>query len=672
MANGKRIGDLLVELEFITKGQLKEALKHQRESAPQKKVGELLVELGFLNEEDLLKCLAGLFKVRYLSSDKLAHMTIPQWILDLIPLDFAEEHNILPFFCYDKTKIMSVAVPEPQDKQLPKLIRNVSGYNEVELYLALGSAIQAAIARHYRNDLTAFSRLKGLAKPDRAPGLHRRVSSGVQAAGMQGSVLAEAAFKREDAAREMPFEAHPSSTDLAPPRKEGRRRLSDHIFSVSPLVEDTLVELLNVLVNVLELYKGEMYKGHSASVAKMVREMGRSMGVEAKEIYYHVLGAYLHDCCMNSPEHLTLLHFNTDDSNDLAKKYSKYSERLFENTGLPHDVLNIILHTLERFDGQGYPYGLRGKGIPLGSRIIAVVDALMHLVKFDQNVDSKNLFKDAFETIKSHANIYFDPEVVEALAEVIVDHLIDENSPRIIIIGDESEELDALARRLKKSGVFPYVLDDTDKATNVLWAGPISLIISEINTQPMDGISFCNYVKSNEEYKNISFMFLSKENVADTISKGFAVGADDFVTKPYNPDIVIPKIHNLIKLKAQKTEKEAESFAGKKGITGNLAEVEVTDLIQMLSRGRQTGALKLFRDEEEGEIFFADGQVINARYNEWEKEEAFNLLIRWDYGLFRLDHEAALPEKKIRGGTDMLLIDACRIWDEEKQHQTPS
>jgi len=255
---------------------------------------------------------------------------------------------------------------------------------------------------------------------------------------------------------------------------------------------------------------------------------------------------------------------NTEESSDLLRKYSKYSERLFENTGLPNEVRNIVLHTLERFDGKGYPYGLKDKAIPLGSRIIAAVDALMHLVKFDQNAGSENPFKGSFETIKSYGNEYFDPEIVEALAEVIVDHLIDDSSPRIIIVDAESEELNRLAKRLKKNGVFPYVLDDTDKATNVLWTGPMSLIISEVNTQPMDGFSFCNYVKTNEEYKNISFMFLSKESGADTISKGFEAGADDFVTKPYNLDILIPKIDNLIRIETQKTKRRLKALMARK------------------------------------------------------------------------------------------------------------
>jgi hypothetical protein len=64
--------------------------------------------------------------------------------------------------------------------------------------------------------------------------------------------------------------------------------------------------------------------------------------------------------------------------------------------------------------------------------------------------------------------------------------------------------------------------------------------------------------------------------------------------------------------------------------------------------------------------------VINARYNEQEREEAFNLLIRWKYGLFRLDHEAPLPQQEIHESTEMLLIEGCRIWDEEKKGQTSS
>jgi DNA-binding response OmpR family regulator len=417
MANNKRIGELLVDLEFITKEQLNAALLHQKKNAPQKKVGEILVELGFLNELDLLRCLAGLFRIRYLSSDKLSKMTIPQWILNLIPLEFAEKYNVLPFFCYDKSKILSVVISEPQDRQLPKMIKNISGYNEVEKYLALGSTINAAIAMHYKNDYTAFDRLK-------------------------------------------------------------------------------------------ELTKG-----------------------------------------------------------GLAQAIASFAPR---------------------------------------------------------------------------------------------------NEPAIDSEYSDSTELNVLALKLKRNGILPYLTDDTDKAANILKNIPINLIISEINTQPIDGFSFCNFIKTHPKYKNISFIFLSKENDSNQITKGFEAGADDFMAKPCNPDILIAKINNFIKLETKKTEEEAEWITRKKGITGNLAEVQITELIQMLSRGRKTGVLKLFKDEEDGKIFFNNGQIINAQYLSTEGVEAFNNLVRWEHGLFILDPDAELSEQKIYENTEMLLIEACRLWDEEK------
>ncbi len=176
MTGNKKIGEILIELGFITQEQLNAALSQQKEADSKKKIGEILVELGFLNEIDLLKCLAGLFKVRYISSDKLLKMTIPQWVLELIPSDFAVKHNVFPFFCYDKSKIVSVAIADPENKQLPKLIKNVSGYNEIERYIALESTIKAGIEKFYGNDSSSLDNLK-VSDQNRKPPEHCQLCS---------------------------------------------------------------------------------------------------------------------------------------------------------------------------------------------------------------------------------------------------------------------------------------------------------------------------------------------------------------------------------------------------------------------------------------------------------------------------------------------------------------
>lgn len=670
MVGNKKIGEILLELGFIRQEQLNAALLHQKKSDPKKKIGEILVELGFLNELDLLKCLAGLFRVRYIPSDKLLKMTIPQWILDLIPLEFAEKNKVLPFFCYDKTKILSVVISDPQDQQLLKLIKKVSGYYEVERYLALESTIKAGIAKYYKSDQATFDHLRNAIKASHPQAIASFIPKNEEVIDPQFTQLAEGALKPKEILAAIPPKVVPGQIEAAAPAEEPKRRLADQISSFSILSEDTFIEVLNIVINILETYKGENYQGHSARVANLVKEISRNLGLKAKETYRNVLAAYLHDCCMNAPEHLTLLHFKSDNNLNLLRKYSQSSERLFAEAHLPEEVQNILLHTFERYDGEGFPDGLQGEAIPLGSRIIATVDAFIHLINFGQIENFRHSYKNSFDYIKSLQDKYFDPETVDLLEEVILDLFIDETSPRVILIDSNPEELGLLATKLKKNGILPYPLKSTEKVIDILNNTPVSLIISDINTKPLDGFSVCNLIKTNEKYKEVNFLFLSEKNDSDTVSKGFEAGADDFITKPYNPDILIAKVQNFIKHATQKTEEKAKTIiTHKKGITGNLAEIHVTDLIQMLFSGRKTGVLKLFKEEESGEVFFDHGQVINARYKEFEGVDAFNLLVRWEHGLFILDPDAELREQKIYESTEFLLIEACRVWDEESHHE---
>jgi len=668
MTGNKKIGEILIELGFITQEQLNAALSQQKEGDSKKKIGEILVELGFLNEIDLLKCLAGLFKVRYISSDKLLKMTIPQWVLELIPSDFAVKNNVFPFFCYDKSKIVSVAIADPENKQLPKLIKNVSGYNEVELYIALDSTIKAGIEKFYRNDSSSLDNLKSVIKTESPQSIASFLPKDDSAALQFDSDFTESdkpVLKPTQVLKRKSKTVIIDDQILTPTKKEeeSQKRLADQISPLSVTSEDTFIEVLNIVINVLEMYKGESYRGHSASVAKLVKEISQNLGLKAKETYYNVLAAYLHDCCMVAPEHLTLFNFNSEHNRDLLKKYSRSSERLYDGARLPPEVHKILLHTLERYDGEGYPDGLKGDDIPLGSRIIATIDALLHLLNFEGYEN----FKSSFDIILSLKEKYFDPEIVDIVEEIILDLFIDELSPRAIIIDTNPEELEHLSVLLKKNGIFPYPLKDTEKVIAILDSSPVCLIVSEVNTKPLDGFSICDLVKTNDKYRNINFVFLSEKNDSATVSKGFDAGADDFITKPYNPSILIAKIQNFIKHSLRKTEEKAKTASTKKGITGNLAEIHVTDLIQMLFAGGKTGALKLFKEDENGEVFFNQGQVINARYKHVEGVEAFNLLVRWGHGLFILDPDAQLLDQIIFYSTEMLLIEACRVWDEEKQ-----
>ena len=82
----------------------------------------------------------------------------------------------------------------------------------------------------------------------------------------------------------------------------------------------------------------------------------------------------------------------------------------------------LIEYSHERYDGSGYPHGLKGEAIPLGARIIGVVDS--YSAMRDERPYKKPVsHEEAIEELKRNAGVLFDPEVVNAFLYVLNDKL---------------------------------------------------------------------------------------------------------------------------------------------------------------------------------------------------------------------------------------------------------
>lgn len=86
-------------------------------------------------------------------------------------------------------------------------------------------------------------------------------------------------------------------------------------------------------------------------------------------------------------------------------------------------VLPIIMHHHEHFDGKGYPQGLKGEEIPIGARIVAVVDAFMAMIS-KRHYKRQLTIKEALEEIVKHKGTQFDPLVVESFLKVMKDRAL--------------------------------------------------------------------------------------------------------------------------------------------------------------------------------------------------------------------------------------------------------
>jgi putative nucleotidyltransferase with HDIG domain len=229
------------------------------------------------------------------------------------------------------------------------------------------------------------------------------------------------------------FEIDPSHVGILAVYFTGTRRLShEELKLVTALGEQgaislqkalyydekmiaTLRQFIEGLVIALEA-KDKQTHGHSVNVAQFARITAMAMELTGKtiEMVYH--GALLHDIGKIGIEDFVLdkLGILNVKEMDIIRKHPIIGSKIIHPLTFFKGIEPFILYHHERYDGSGYPMGLKKEEIPLGARIIGVCDAFETMISGREHIGKKS-FCDAVAAIQKGANLYFDPEVVKAL-----------------------------------------------------------------------------------------------------------------------------------------------------------------------------------------------------------------------------------------------------------------
>jgi len=173
-------------------------------------------------------------------------------------------------------------------------------------------------------------------------------------------------------------------------------------------------ETIKVMVGQMELLN-PLLGSHSKRVAVMTRNIGRAMGLEGNELSEIEIAALLHDIgLMGMPGPVAMKGVDSMSIAD-KKMYMEHPLRGQATLNIINELkqVGVLVNAHhERLDGKGFPEGLAGEAIPLGSRIIAVADA------YDRIVNSEDIYSDdppqkrALDHIAKFNGTMFDPEVV--------------------------------------------------------------------------------------------------------------------------------------------------------------------------------------------------------------------------------------------------------------------
>ncbi len=183
-------------------------------------------------------------------------------------------------------------------------------------------------------------------------------------------------------------------------------------------------------------------EGHSEEVAELTEKLAISLGLRGHALEEIRLGAYLHDIgLMNIPETIVQKKKKlTKKEWDIIRSHPEQAKDHLAETNLQSSIVDIVHYHHERWDGSGYPEGLRGEEIPLGARIVAVIDvwdALKHPRPYRDAWSSEEIC----QYFREQSGVQFDPRVTEAFLKLLAEDFPEECEEVITL---EAEVQDAV------------------------------------------------------------------------------------------------------------------------------------------------------------------------------------------------------------------------------------
>ena len=259
---------------------------------------------------------------------------------------------------------------------------------------------------------------------------------------------------------------------------------------------------------------------------------------------------------------------------------------------------------------------------------------------------------------------------------------------RILVADDDTWILRMVTTVLEKRGYEVDTATDGEEAYEKALESVPDLLITDVMMPNMDGWSLVKALRGRPEFAFVPVIFLTALGSDDDRIRGFRLGADDYLPKPFRfeeLDLRVAKTmqHKELLESAARSQLEevqtpapddspAAKGAKKADLSGNLTEVGVSSLMVLLDMERKTGVLTLTKEDEgEGEIVarvhLRKGAPVYAEIEsmpEPKNELAIYFMLEWTKGTFLFEACEVTRDAEIQAGTTAILMEGARRMDE--------
>jgi putative nucleotidyltransferase with HDIG domain len=199
------------------------------------------------------------------------------------------------------------------------------------------------------------------------------------------------------------------------------RRQAAELKTAYDMLESTYDQTLASLMSALDARDRET-EGHSLRVSHLTAKLGKMLNFSQEQLKVLERGSLLHDIGKIGISD-TILHKPGPLSEEewaIMRRHPDIGAKIVEGIPFLQDTIPLIRHHQERWDGTGYPSGLRGEEIPILARMFSIVDAFDALTSkrpYRQKISAL----EAVKYLHEQAGILFDPQIVEVFEKLVME-----------------------------------------------------------------------------------------------------------------------------------------------------------------------------------------------------------------------------------------------------------
>ena len=441
---------------------------------------------------------------------------------------------------------------------------------------------------------------------------------------------------------------------------ELKNNLAEQLDKKTRLLEKVTLNFIMAIANTIDA-KDAYTSGHSIRVAKCAEAIATELGWDDEEVQNIKYIALLHDigkigipdAILNKPYHLSVEEFN------IVKKHPIIGREILKDIHMIDSVTDGALYHHERYDGNGYPFGLKGKEIPLCARIVGIADSYDAMTS-NRVYRSKLKKEDVISEFERCKGTQFDPELTELFLKMLKrgfyvpeadyedNHVLEEenglkgevNSLLSKVLSEYTEEAKRIAMKDALTGLYNRSYAETT----------LPGALKENNVSTLFMIDINNFSEINEMYGHIAGDFALTsfaDNVKQCIKEDdilCRVGKDRFV-------LLVKGLHNKDEIRGLAQNILTKTTAGLRGnVFGNMVFVTIGIAIypengstyELLYENADKASYHLKRNDKSAFEFFEDGKVEIANVTMTDINHIRSMIEGKDYnfnGVFHVEYD---------------------------------